>query len=167
MRPDDFAEYRIFKVVRRMGNTFADLLQKRCSTQGMSYAITPSQWAVLAWLDEENGVPIGTLAQHLEIEASVTTGIVQRMEQHGLLERVHDHKDRRLVKIFLTDDGRQLVHALNPIVSAFHEMLFQGLPPDAQQSFFAHFQHLDNNLSNISHKVTSPRERKGKETNET
>src|ERR1700730_16317722 len=102
MRPDDFAGHWIFKVVRRMGNTFSELLQTHCTARGMSTAVTPSQWAALAWLDEEDGIPIGTLAQYLDIEASVTTGIVQRLEQHGFLERVHGRQDRRLVKLFLT-----------------------------------------------------------------
>lgn len=146
MRSDDFAGYWIFKVVRRMGNAFADLLQAYCLARALPYVITPSQWATLAWLDEEDGIPIGTLAQHLDIEASVTTGIVQRLEHHGLLERVHDRTDRRLVKIFLTASGRELVQALEPVAIAFHERLFQGLSSEEQQGFLASLQHLSSNL---------------------
>jgi DNA-binding MarR family transcriptional regulator len=155
MRPDDFAGHWIFKVVRRMGNTFSDLLQAHCTTSGMSYVITPSQWATLAWLDEEDGIPIGTLAQHLDIEASVTTGIVQRLELHGFLERVHDREDRRLVKIFLTASGRELVQALEPVVMAFHQRLFQGFTSEEQRAFLAHLQQLNSNLPDTSRDLLS------------
>lgn len=146
MRPDDFAAHWIVKIVRRMGNTFSDLLQASCRTLGLAYAITPSQWAALAWLDEGDGIPIGTLAQHLGIEASVTTGIVQRLEHQGLLERVHDRQDHRLVKIFLTAEGRELVHTLEPVITAFHEQLLQGFSLEEQQTFVAHLLRLNNNL---------------------
>lgn len=146
MRPDDFAGHWIFKVVHRMGNLFSDLLQAYCTARDLPYMITPSQWAALACLDEADGIPIGTLAQHLDIEASVTTGIVQRLEHHGLLERVHDREDRRLVKIFLTAQGRELARALEPVAMAFHERLFQGFSSEEQQAFLTFLQHLSSNL---------------------
>src|SRR6266849_1163227 len=110
MRPDDFAGQLLFKIVHRTGNALAELLQARCTALGVSPAVTPSQWVALAWLDEDDGIPSGTLAHYLDIEASVTTGIVQRLEQRGFLERMHDREDRRVVKIFLTASGRTLVH---------------------------------------------------------
>ncbi|HEU5374099.1 MAG TPA: MarR family transcriptional regulator [Ktedonobacteraceae bacterium] len=95
---------------------------------------------------EADGIPIGTLAQHLDIEASVTTGIVQRLEHHGLLERVHDQQDRRLVKIFLTARGRELAHVLEPVAVAFHERLFQGFSSEEQRAFLVSLQHLESSL---------------------
>ncbi|HET8847116.1 MAG TPA: MarR family transcriptional regulator [Ktedonobacteraceae bacterium] len=155
MRPDDFAGHWIFKVVHRMGNLFSDLLQACCIAHGLSYVITPAQWAALAWLDEADGIPIGTLAQHLDIEASVTTGIVQRLEQHGLLERVHDQQDRRLVKIFLTARGREITHVLEPVAVAFHERLFQGFSSEERQAFLISLRHLDSDLPASSRDLLS------------
>lgn len=133
-------------LAHRTGNAFAELLQAKCTALGMPFAVTPSQWGALAWLEEDDGVPIGTLAHHLDIEASVTTGIVQRLEQRGLLERVHDHADRRVVKIFLTQQGRELVQALEPVALAFHRRLFQGFSTEEQRAFVTQLHHLMNNL---------------------
>lgn len=146
MRPDDFAGQWLFILAHRTGNAFAELLQAKCTALGMPFAVTPSQWGALAWLEEDDGVPIGTLAHHLDIEASVTTGIVQRLEQRGLLERVHDHADRRVVKIFLTQQGRELVQALEPVALAFHRRLFQGFSTEEQRAFVTQLHHLMNNL---------------------
>lgn len=146
MRPDDFAGQWLFTMTHRAGNALAELLQAKCAALGMSFAVTPSQWVTLAWLEEDNGVPIGTLAHHLDIEASVTTGIVQRLEQRHLLERVHDREDRRVVKIFLTQPGRELVQALEPVVIAFHERLFRGFSVEEQQTFVARLHRLMSNV---------------------
>lgn len=146
MRPDDFAGQWLFTMTHRAGNALAELLQAKCASLGMSFAVTPSQWVTLAWLEEDNGIPIGTLAHHLAIEASVTTGIVQRLEQRHLLERVHDREDRRVVKIFLTQQGRELVQALEPVVIAFHERLFRGFSVEEQQTFVAHLHRMMSNV---------------------
>lgn len=154
MRPDSFAGGEIFKVIRRQGVVFSELLQTYCATRGLPYVITPQQWSALAWTDEDNGIPTGVLAQYLDIEASVTTGIVQRLEQHNLLERVHDRQDRRVVKIFLTAEGKNLVHSIKPLIITFHEKLFQGFSPEELQSLLKHIQHLGHNLSTISQNLS-------------
>lgn len=164
MRPDDFAGQWLFTITHRAGNALAELLQAKCTALGISFAVTPSQWAALAWLDEDNGIPIGTLAHHLDIEASVTTGIVQRLEQRGLLERVHDREDRRVVKIFLTQQGRDLVQVLEPVVLAFHERLFQGFSAEEQRAFVAQLHHLMSNVPTSSGDLLTlllPQERQG------
>lgn len=150
MRPDDFAGQGLFTMTHRAGNALAELLQAKCTALGMSFAVTPSQWVTLAWLEEDNGIPIGTLAHYLDIEASVTTGIIQRLEQRDLLERVHDREDRRVVKIFLTQQGRELVQALEPIVIAFHERLFRGFSFEEQQSFAVHLHQIMSNVPTSS-----------------
>src|SRR5581483_4592052 len=150
MRPDDFAGQGLFTMTHRAGNALAELLQAKCTALGMSFVVTPSQWVALAWLEEDNGIPIGTLAHRLDIEASVTTCIVQRLEQRGLLERVHDREDRRVVKIFLTKPGRELVRALEPGVIAFHEQLFRGFSSEEQRAFVAYLHQLMSNVSTNS-----------------
>lgn len=156
MRPDDFAGQRLFKLVHRTGNALAELLQAKCAAPGIFSAVTPSQWIALAWLDEHNGIPIGTLSRYLYVEASVTTGIVQRLEQYGFLERVHDCEDRRVVRVFLTTSGRNLVHSLEPVVTTFYEWLFHGFSSDEQRAFLAQLQSLSSNLPTSSRDHLDP-----------
>ncbi len=56
--------------------------------------------------DREPGVL--TLARHLELDKSSVTGLVDRAERRGLLERVADPDDGRAVRIRLTKEGRAL-----------------------------------------------------------
>lgn len=56
--------------------------------------------------DREPGIL--ALARHLELDKSSVTGLVDRAERRGLVERVADPDDGRAVRVRLTKDGRAL-----------------------------------------------------------
>jgi DNA-binding MarR family transcriptional regulator len=43
----------------------------------------------------------------MDVSQASATGIVDRMEQRGLVERLRDDNDRRVVRVALADGGRQ------------------------------------------------------------
>jgi DNA-binding MarR family transcriptional regulator len=56
--------------------------------------------------DREPGILV--LARHLELDKSSVTGLVDRAEARGLVERVADPDDGRAVRVRLTRKGRSL-----------------------------------------------------------
>ena len=60
---------------------------------------------VLMLLDHHGPLPMTKLAASADVSLSNMTGIVDRMEQHGLVERVRDDRDRRLVLVRATATG--------------------------------------------------------------
>ena len=126
MRPDESLGYWLTQTMRSVANAFSGVLQTACATLGKPYVITPPQWFALSLLASEQDLPIGTLAQRLVLDASVVTGIVKRLEQHGLVERVHDRTDYRLVRLHLTGEGQEITHALAAAAAAFNQRLLQG-----------------------------------------
>jgi DNA-binding MarR family transcriptional regulator len=64
---------------------------------------------VLAVLDVEGLLQMRALAESLDVSQASMTGIVDRMEQRGLVERQRDESDRRVVRVSLTADGRAMV----------------------------------------------------------
>ncbi len=64
---------------------------------------------VLAILDIDGPMPMGGLAEALDVSQASATGIVDRMEQRGLVERRRIDEDRRVVRVALTDEGRRLI----------------------------------------------------------
>src|SRR5437870_414336 len=126
MRPDETLGYWLMQTMRSVANAFADVLQASCATLGKPYVITPQQWFALSLLASEQDLPIGTLAQRLVLDASVVTGIVKRLEQHGLVERIHDRTDYRLVRLHLTGEGQEITHALAAVANVFNQRLLQG-----------------------------------------
>jgi DNA-binding MarR family transcriptional regulator len=60
---------------------------------------------VLTILEASGPVPMGKLADALDVSVASATGIVDRMEQRGLVERRGDESDRRVVIVHATDAG--------------------------------------------------------------
>jgi DNA-binding MarR family transcriptional regulator len=60
---------------------------------------------VLTILEAEGPLAMGKVAESLDVSVASATGIVDRMEQRGLVERRHDSGDRRIVLVHPTDAG--------------------------------------------------------------
>jgi DNA-binding MarR family transcriptional regulator len=67
---------------------------------------------VLMTIDVDGSLPMSALAEALDVSQASVTGIVDRMEQRGLVERHRDDEDRRVVRVVVTDEGRSLVGRL-------------------------------------------------------
>jgi len=63
---------------------------------------------VLILLDAEGPMSMSRLAEALDVSVASTTGIVDRMEKRGLVERHHDLADRRVVLVHTAERGRQV-----------------------------------------------------------
>ncbi len=57
-------------------------------------------------------VTIGELAERLQVRHHSAVGLVDRLEEQGLVERVHHDEDRRQVFIRLTDKGVGVLRSL-------------------------------------------------------
>ena len=67
---------------------------------------------VLSILESDAPLPMGKLAEALDVSIASATGIIDRMEQRGLVERRHDEADRRIVLVHSTDSGRAVFNDL-------------------------------------------------------
>src|SRR4029079_7400432 len=70
------------------------------------------QLHVLTVLETAGPLPMGKLADALDVSVASATGIVDRMEQRGHVERRHDEADRRIVLVHPTDAGRAVFNDL-------------------------------------------------------
>ncbi|HEX5014709.1 MAG TPA: MarR family transcriptional regulator [Candidatus Limnocylindrales bacterium] len=70
------------------------------------------QLHVLTILEASGPVPMGKLADALDVSVASATGIVDRMEQRGLVERRGDESDRRVVLVHATDAGMAVFNDL-------------------------------------------------------
>lgn len=77
----------------------------RCQAQGLSIV----GFQVVALLEEHGALPMGRLAEELDVAFPNATGIIARMAERGIVQRGHDEADRRIVLVSLTDEGRRLI----------------------------------------------------------
>jgi DNA-binding MarR family transcriptional regulator len=72
------------------------------------YGVTPTQLSVLKLLHEIGDLGLGDLSRRISAQNSTVTGIVDRMEEAGLVVRSRDPEDRRVWKIALTAHGKKV-----------------------------------------------------------
>ncbi|WP_167854970.1 MarR family winged helix-turn-helix transcriptional regulator [Mangrovimicrobium sediminis] len=71
--------------------------------------VTRSQAWVLAHLSPDDGLPQSALAEQMGLGKVALGGLVDRVEANGMVERRPDPKDRRVKRVYLTDEGRKVV----------------------------------------------------------
>jgi DNA-binding MarR family transcriptional regulator len=77
-------------------------------TPGQEFELSPVQCHLLHLIEPDRPVPMGRLAETLRCDASNVTGLVDRLEAQGLVERRPSPDDRRVKVIQLTPTGSRL-----------------------------------------------------------
>ncbi|MEN6461251.1 MAG: MarR family transcriptional regulator [Syntrophomonas sp.] len=91
------------------------------------FGVTPGQYAVLKCLWDENGQTARQIAERLYLDGSTVTGLLDRLEQKGLIEKQVDPKDRRALKVLLTDAGKELEGPLSQAIIEANEKALKEL----------------------------------------
>jgi MarR family transcriptional regulator, transcriptional regulator for hemolysin len=97
-------------------------IDHRAKTRGT----TRAQWIVLFRLREQEGLSQVDLADVLQPISLVR--LLDRLVEHGLVERRSDPRDRRANRLFLTKAGRQLADDLDSLRDAIATDVLQGVP---------------------------------------
>ena len=71
--------------------------------------LTFGQLRLLFLLNRHGPAAISRIAEWLGVGLPAASGVVDRVERHGLVERRHGRDDRRIVECLLTDQGRNLL----------------------------------------------------------
>jgi DNA-binding MarR family transcriptional regulator len=103
------------------------LLHGRLARIAAAHGLSLIQARVLGILrDREPGMQ--ELARHLELEKSSLSGLIDRAELRGLVERIPSTDDRRAASVRMTSLGRRLSRAVAAEVGAEVAELLAGLP---------------------------------------
>jgi len=65
-----------------------------------------TQTHILSMLDRHGEMPMSRLAEMLDVSLSNASGVVDRLEDRGFVERLRVPDDRRVVLVRVTDSGR-------------------------------------------------------------
>ncbi|WP_344518028.1 MarR family winged helix-turn-helix transcriptional regulator, partial [Streptomyces paradoxus] len=87
--------------------TITDRYTREYESAAAHHGLTPQQVKVLIAL-EGAALPMRRIAERLGAEPSNLTGIVDKLETRGLLERQPDPGDRRVKILAITDTGREM-----------------------------------------------------------
>lgn len=107
------------------------LLRNYIDGRAKTRGTTRAQWIVLFRLRQQEGLSQVDLADVLELQPISLVRLLDRLVEHGLLERRPDPKDRRANKLHLTKAGRRLVDDLDSLRDSIATDVLRDIPNDA------------------------------------
>src|SRR5215813_2685981 len=106
----------------------SDQLQIRFARLLREHGLTPSQYNVLRILrGEGKPLPILEIASRTITVVPGITGLIDRLEQAGFVNRLRCEKDRRVIYVALTDHGTETLTALDEPLVTLHRKLLSHL----------------------------------------
>lgn len=106
-----------------------------------------AQGRILYVLWQEDDIPIATLSQQTGLAKTTLTGMLDRMEQGGLITRRFDPADRRQVRIALTAQARALQSEYNAVSAAMSEIFYAGFTGEEILAFEAMLRRILHNVN--------------------
>lgn len=116
--------FRMGKAIRKVTKAYRENLA--------NYGLTHGQFFMLVAIMEEEGLLPSELADKTAQDRATTTGLLDRLEKDGWIERTLDKNDRRSLRIFLTPHAKE---NKKPIMKLFEETNQQFLGRFSQQEW--------------------------------
>jgi MarR family transcriptional regulator, organic hydroperoxide resistance regulator len=121
------------------------------------YGVTPVQFAILKILWERNGLNGAQLCARLVLDSATVTGLIDRMEAGGLLERRADPGgDRRMSRVYLTKKGARLEAPLDAAMDRVNRQFVNALGRDRAANLWRDLETLGG-ISATEQKATASR----------
>jgi DNA-binding MarR family transcriptional regulator len=121
-------------------------IEHRAKTRGT----TRAQWIVLFRLRQQEGLSQVDLADVLELQPISLVRLLDRLVEHGLLERRHDPKDRRANRLFLTASGRRLVDDLDGLRDSIASELLRDVPTPAIETSLTTLREIKDRIKGLA-----------------
>lgn len=118
---EDCISFLLSKAAQRVNQEF----KRRLAPHG----VTPAQYAVLNILWERAAMSGAQIGERLVLDPATVTGLLDRLELAGLLERRPDPTDRRCQRIHLTKLGRDLEGPLLQVQREVNRDVLRDLEP--------------------------------------
>ncbi len=114
---------KLWVVLARSFNSFAQAE----AAEIKNFALTSPQFGVLEVLAHLGPLKMCEIAQKYLTSGANITGVVDRLEEKGLVQRVMEEEDRRTYRIHLTGAGSKLIAEIFPLHARKIEKLAAAL----------------------------------------
>jgi MarR family transcriptional regulator, organic hydroperoxide resistance regulator len=133
---DDWALLaQVAQAYRSLSDTFMDQI-----------GLHRAQATLLCRLFVQDGLTQSEIAEQLAVQGATVTTMLQRMEEAGLVARHRDPDDNRLVRVYLTDAGRQRERSITAQFTRGEEAIFAGISPQDRTTLRQMLQQMLQNM---------------------
>lgn len=105
-------------------------LQRYSQARAATGGVTSAQAGLLFFLGRNDGALMNEAATALDLGAPGMSGLADRTERAGLIERRPDESDRRASRLWLTDAGRSARQRSRAGMKVLNAKLTEGFTPE-------------------------------------
>jgi MarR family transcriptional regulator for hemolysin len=118
----------LYTLIKDLDQLLRRRFDERVRAAGLD--LTRPQYRVLIMLDRNPGITQARLAELIDVEKMTVTGLIDRMETRGWVERRRDPNDRRAHSLHLLPPARPIVDQLEAVIAQWQEDTNARLPAD-------------------------------------
>ncbi len=96
------------------------------------FKVTASQGMVLNFLHDKDRITSKELGERTQLDSATMTGILDRLEKAGLIERLPHPSDRRAIIVGLTEGGRSVANETYQEIERANRVFLQALSDKEQ-----------------------------------
>jgi DNA-binding MarR family transcriptional regulator len=123
--PSDLEAVADWELLAQISQGYRHLSDRLMEQIGMHRA--PA--VMLCHLFLQDGLTQSELSEQLSIQGASVTQVLQRMEEAGWVRRERDAEDNRLVRVYLTEQGREKERSITEQFMKLQEAIFAGIAP--------------------------------------
>ena len=147
---DGFLPYRTARLATALSRRLAERYEAR-------FEISVAEWRVIVHLTQESEISIRDIYTRVDMDRARVTRAVQRLQARGLVSKLVNESDRRLIRLALTDSGRQMANEIAGIAARFEAELLAAVPATAGEALLTHFDALETALADMPDKLDDNR----------
>ena len=139
-------------LVKRCGGLMSQVAERRFATQQVSF----TQWMVIANLGRFERLTATALSEQTCHDMGALTRIVDDLEKSGLVKRERTERDRRVVEIALTPEGRRYLQTGKRLVVELLNSLAEPFSRQELETLIALLQRMMARLQEAAQMTTAP-----------
>ncbi|NJN41449.1 MAG: MarR family transcriptional regulator [Flammeovirgaceae bacterium] len=110
-------------------------ISRMYNQQAAKFDGTMSMGFILLNIHDE-GTPATKIAPLMGLESRSLTRLLKTLEEHGVIYRKQDTQDKRMVRIFLTEEGKRKRESAKETVLQFNQVIRSVIPGEKLDVFF-------------------------------
>jgi MarR family transcriptional regulator for hemolysin len=138
------------KAIGYLVHEVARLFRRRFEEEARAHAVTLPQWRALAEIYRSEGISQVSLAGCIDTDPMTLSGILDRLEKRGLVERYTDPNDSRSKLARLTAEGAVLVSTAKNVGRELSENALSGLSATDRDRLADGLRRVRDNLNNMT-----------------
>lgn len=132
-RPENGGDAHVLEETTTGAVPFGSLVFRVAALRGQLFAervgLPPAAFRLLQALQQDEGASQSALEASFEADGATVTRMAQHLEAGGMIRRVRDSRDRRRLRLYLTDAGRAQLDRGMAAIEEMDAVIFKGVHP--------------------------------------